>query len=100
LPCSVFNCAPTDPPGDGTEYMDGNLSIVCGQAGSLQARTSHVLCNFPSSFFFIVIIFFYCQVKLIAPAVICLLVYVIGIPVAAASFLYAKRDAITYDQIL
>jgi hypothetical protein len=37
---------------------------------------------------------------LLGPAIVCLIVYVVGIPAAAAMFLYAKRDAITYDQIL
>ena len=71
---NIFFAAPTSPP-DGSLYMDGQTSIPCDVPGGVQQM-------------------------LIGPAVICLLVYSIAIPLTAAFFLRAKRRVIKYDQLL
>lgn len=69
----VFNCTPTKPP-DGNTYMSGNLSVPCGVPGGL-------------------------QMSLVGPAVIALLVYVLGIPAFVFLFLRGKRERIKYSQV-
>jgi hypothetical protein len=70
----VFNCSPTDPP-DGNTYMSGMLDVICWQSGSI-------------------------QVWLLPFAIFTLAFYTLGLPAAAFWFLYNKRRAVMYDQIL
>jgi hypothetical protein len=69
----IFNCVPTDPP-DGYTYLTAVFDR-CGVAGGV-------------------------QMTLLGPAVVGLLVYVIGYPLSVASLLWAKRELIMEDQLL
>jgi len=69
----IFNCAPTDPP-DGYEYLSAVFER-CGVPGGTQMR-------------------------LIVPAIVCLIGYTFGYPAFLAVLFYYRRALIMEDQLL
>jgi hypothetical protein len=71
----IFNCSPTDPP-DGKTYLSASAVFEpCGVPGGT-------------------------QMSLIGAAVIALVVYVAGYPVALFALLYKNRESVMEDQLL